>query len=371
MSTLGLGTLITVIVSLACSFWFFHSLMGSEGYPAIGAGIAGCAIQLFGYGFATSYLPLNRWIRKVLCIVPLALSMLSTYSALYGYLSAEKVAEELATKKQELILDILSQSSKDKQISASAAIQGVGEAYRTQAKGFLQLNDLLRDKDEKLIEKLEIQWSTASKASPLDGLVEITGDSELTTILFCVWLSIMFDMLPIISISVLSTGIKEKKHSDVVHEEFKVVKEDEATSMQSTVCSVETLIDSKERTILIDSEASIKKKVTKITSPEIDENENNSEIVQSEKTEVSSAQVKKKSHIGGEVTYEEILRELKSGQLDTNYKSVRERTGWSQWNAQEFFKNCQEQGVIEKEGRSFKVVLNCSILGQVEKSVNG
>lgn len=357
--TLGIGTVITVLVSLACSYWFFYSLMGSGGYQSIGAGIAGCAIQLFGYGFAASFLKINKIVRVVLCSVPLALSMLSSYSALYGYLSKEKVDGLVASKKESVIFDILEQSAKDKEIAASAAKQGVGDSYRTQAKSFLEMNSETREKDEHLLIKLDEQQEQKRDASPLDGLVYVTGSSELAMILFCAWLAIMFDMLPVIAIGVISRKEEGDKSNDDVQEQGQDHDEDidhEAQAIddhayapgQETSGS-EVVTDS----IMVKGNVGI--------DDDINSSHENPSACLTECEESNDDLL---------LSQDEVVTEIRHGRVKPNYKHVQQITGWSQWKAQEFFKHCQEIGVLEKHGRSFKVVNNLTVIGQSKKAVN-
>ncbi len=92
-ATLGFATLIAVSVSLACSYWFFYSLFDGHGYEAIAAGLAGCAIQIFSYGFS-QYLTRAKWytlpLWAMLCIMPLLLSIFSTYTTIYSYLEVKQ-----------------------------------------------------------------------------------------------------------------------------------------------------------------------------------------------------------------------------------------------------------------------------------------
>jgi len=347
-TTLGLATLITVAVSLACSYWFFYSLMGSEGYQAVGAGIAGCAIQLFGYGFAATFLPLKLPTRIFLCAVPLALSMLSSYSALYGYLSKEKATENLATIEQKLIVNILEQSAKDKVIASSAAQQGVTEAYRTQAKGFLQFNDVSRDKDEQLLSKLNQHKAENANASPLDGLVKVTGDSEITIIIFCAWLAIMFDILPVIAISVIShrreDSFTQKTLAVNYQEEILQVPAAEANTNHKSGISAEPGAE--------------------------DELEEIQETIQQNNTDMVEASTNNTEKPNKEVTFSDVIAELIKGELEPKYKAIREYTGWKQWRAQEFFKHCQENNILEKDGRTFKIITNVMAIESVRKVAN-
>lgn len=372
MATLGIGTLITILVSLACSYWFFFSLMGSAGYQAIGAGIAGCAIQLFGYGFAVSFLPLKKYIRAILCIVPLALSMLSTYSALYGYLTKERDNSEITAKKQQMMFEILEQSAKDKKIATIAAKQGVGEAYRTQAKGFLQMNDSSRDKDEKLLEKLEEQVSNNHEASPLDGLVRVTGNSELATVLFCIWLAIMFDMLPVIAIGVISQSrsVKPRVEIDIadttpLHEPVNISKNRGYMNID-TECALNAQSEHPDQVGHSVDERKPEDQSKVIDKPKNNVFENKLKPVTTKHCETTE----NPASVVQEFTYDEVISELKYGRLKSNYKAVQQYTGWSQWKTQEFFKYCQEIDVLVKEGRTFKVVNNLALLSHVKKVVN-
>lgn len=357
--TLGIGTLTTVLVSLACSYWFFYSLMGSGGYQAIGAGIAGCAIQLFGYGFAASFLKINKPVRVVLCSVPLALSMLSSYSALYGYLSKEKVDGIVDSKKESVIFDILEQSAKDKEIAASAAKQGVGDSYRTQAKSFLEMNSEIREKDEDLLIRLDEQQKQKRDASPLDGLVYVTGSSELAMIIFCAWLAIMFDMLPVIAIGVISRREEADKSNDDEQNQDNGNDDDihyapqgiddhtYAMDHENTVDEIAT------ESVLVDDNSVIDNDLNNSDKNAseclIDCEDNNNDLLLSQ---------------------DEVVTEIRHGRVKPNYKHVQKITGWSQWKAQEFFKHCQEIGILEKHGRSFKVVNNLTVIGHSKKAVN-
>lgn len=362
--TLGMGTIITVLVSLACSYWFFFSLMGGEGYQAIGAGIAGCAIQLFGYGFAGSFLPINRFTRYFLCTIPLALSMICSYSALYGYLSKEQESQTLTSTKQALIVDLLEQSLKDKEIASSAAKQGVSEAFRSQAKSFLQFNDASREKDVELLEKLEQSETQTRKANPLDGLVKVTGDNHLTTVAFCGWLAVMFDILPVIAIGVISRRKESEKPADVVVEDITVIVANQAQSEPNSVIEKESTLQTKtvEQTHhTAASQYSVPPAQIETTEGQV-EDETLGDAALNETPEGSEDL--------NEVLGEEIAQRIKQGTLEPNYKAVQAETGWSQWKAQEFFKHCQEIGLLEKEGRTFKVVNRLAVVSDIKKVAN-
>ncbi|MBT3205228.1 MAG: hypothetical protein HOM14_03800 [Gammaproteobacteria bacterium] len=348
LSTLGLGTLITIAVSLACSYWFFHSLMGGDGYQAIGAGIAGCAIQLFGYGFAVTYLPINNALRVGLCIVPLGLSMLSTYSALYGYLSHEKDTGVINTRKQELIFNILEQSAEDKKIASAAADQGVGQSYRSQAKKFLELNNKSRDKDEQLLSKLDKEQENKRAASPLDGLVKVTGDSELTTIIFCVWLAIMFDMLPVVSIGVFS----RKKEED----RYVIAHHGETLADMEAVEHKPVIKQRKEKPEWTPREQPVKNPLPE--KKKVSSNKDNHAPATARSTSAPKGYVKKHNNLDDSL----IINEIMNGNIRPTYKDIMEFTGWTKHKTAPFINRCLDQGVLQKKGNKFILVENVTYL---------
>lgn len=394
--TLGMGTAITVVVSLACSYWFFSSFMGGSGYQAIGAGIAGCAIQLFGYGFSASFLRIHTLVRWLLCFVPLALSMFCTYSALYGYLSAEKQQQTMVGKKQDLILGILEQSAKDKTIITEAAKQSLSVKYRNQAKNYLHSNEAARDKDEKLIEKLDEVSARTQGVTPLDGLVRVTGNSEVTTIAFCVWLAVLFDTLPVIAIAVIT------RRKAIYHEPVESLLGAQSTSnehfsnvfapviMVETSESVSQAVQASEpeksdltTRVNDDSTQSYERITTEepcsevvpsfVHSPRIDVVSLPTRDVIVKSDEISQIPIQDDLSTVVktiELSYNEVVLMMQSGTLKPNYKSVQEITGWSQWKAQDFFKNCQENGILEKEGRTFKLLNSAEQFEPMQAAVN-
>lgn len=319
--TLGLGTLITITVSMACSYWFFYSLMGNEGnegYEAMGAGIAGCAFLLFGYGFSASFLPMNNTLRISLSIIPLTLSMFTTYSALYGYLTYEKASEALNGRKEEVIFNILQQSSDDKKVASAAAKQGVGQSYRSQAKRFLEMNDKTRLKDEALLNKLDETQANKRPASPLDGLVKITGNSELTTVAFCVWLAIMFDLLPVVSIGVFSR--KKKTEVSLV----KAIKTKPKDKIQENKTDVYPFLDS--------------------TIKDLDDDSNDKKL---------SLDTDNVRHIKQSYSTEErmVMNEINEERLDVNAVAIMKRTNWKKSKAYDLLNYCGAEGICLKDDK--------------------
>lgn len=344
--TLGLATIIGIGVSLACSFWFFYSLMGGTGPEAIGAGIAGCALQIFGYGFAASFLNMNGLARFILCAMPLALSMFSSYSATYGYLTYEQEVKLRDGRKTEVVYDIINQSSVDKGIASKAASQGVSEKYRTQAKGFLESNERALERDMAMLERLDAQGA-AEQASPLDGLVKVTGDAALTTILFCAWLAVLFDLLPVVAITFL-TGKEDK--SDLSEQVFVDIESTELRSKGSIKekdpeiqKSVKAGLEENE-TLLVDETS--KSKVT--------HNRQKTEAKQIEQVELVQKVAPNK--VAVDESYEHLLLKLRQRAFEPSYAAFMTNTGLTKWKAQKFFERCAEDGHVKRNGRSFEVV---------------
>lgn len=210
--TLGLGSFVAVLVSLVCSFWFFYSLSGSHGITSIFAGIAGCSIQLCGYGFASTR-NINPPLRVCLCVAPIALSIFCTYATVYGFLVTGHEDHASSIQKSELTLKLIDQSMRDQSIASLAAEQGLEGSYREQAKKFLQHNNNARNRDERLLESLSGEGREAPSGSPLSGLISITGDGAMTIILFCAWVSLMFDLLPVVALYLISGQHRPSKIS--------------------------------------------------------------------------------------------------------------------------------------------------------------
>ena len=336
--TLGLATMIGITVSLACSYWFFYSLMGGSGPEAIAAGIAGCALQLFGYGFAASFLRLHGVARLLLCAMPLALSMFSSYSAMYGYLSHEQATSVNDGRKTDLVYGILEQSSEDKSIAAAAASQGVADKYRTQARGFLEANERARAQDVDLLDRLDEQ-TVQDKASPLDGLVKVTGDQALTTVLFCAWLAVLFDLLPVIAIAVISANHPVRARPTPAPVQSMPIELDAAASQQDPLEAI----------------AATPQTPAFIEEP-LPEAALHSPIIEDAPVTAAPKKASSSRTVAGEGDFFSWVTQLQGGSFEPTYGAFQQHTGLSKWQAQNFFKQCLAQGIVAKEGRRIKVL---------------
>lgn len=356
--TLGVATAVAIAVSLACSFWFFFSLMGGEGPQAIGAGVAGCTLQIFGYGFAASFLKVNPLARLLLCAMPLALSMFSSYSAIYGFLSHEQEAKFGHDKKTEMVYQMLEQSAADKQTTSEAASNGIKGKYKSMGKELLASNERAMERDMQLLDKID-DPRPSSKASPLDGLVKVTGDASLTTILFCAWLAVLFDLLPVVAISVLSKSSKRKLINELIDLDVQITETEHTDLLNNTV---ETEID-------VHAQAHIEheKNPEELEQDKTDQIELNQSA---EKKRVAKTQTKAAKQSDGD--YEETTLKLRQGLFEATYTGYCEFTGRSKWQAQNFFKRAQEDGYVKKSGRAFEVVdplTNVSMLPNTAQAV--
>ncbi len=356
--TLGVATMVAIAVSLACSFWFFFSLMGSDGPQAIGAGIAGCTLQIFGYGFAASFLKLNPLARFLLCAMPLALSMFSSCSAIYGFLSHEQEVKSGQNKKTEMVYQILEQSAADKKTASEAASNGIKGKYKSMGKDLLASNERAMERDMQLLDKID-DPDSLSKASPLDGLVKVTGGASMTTILFCAWLAVLFDLLPVVAISILSNSTKRKLIDD---------------SMDLDVEVTEVLhTDLKNNTV--DTEIAVH------AQPHIENEQKLQELDQVQTQQVEprktaekrpSINLQNKASKQSDRDYGETILKLRQGLFEATYIGYSEVTGRSKWQAQNFFKRAQEDGYVKKSGRAFEVVdplTNVSMLPNAAQAV--
>ncbi|BFM18831.1 hypothetical protein R50073_50140 (plasmid) [Maricurvus nonylphenolicus] len=356
--TLGVATAVAISVSLACSFWFFFSLMGGEGPQAIGAGIAGCTLQIFGYGFAASFLKVNPLARFMLCAMPLALSMFSSYSAIYGFLSHEQEAKSGQNKKTEMVYQMLEQSAADKKTASEAASNGIKGKYKSMGKDLLASNERAMERDMQLLEKID-DPEPSSKASPLDGLVKVTGDASMTTILFCAWLAVLFDLLPVVAISVLSNSTRRKLIDESLGMDVEVT-ETVHTDLKNNTVDTE---------IAVHAQAQIQheEQTQELDQVHVEQVEPTQSI--EDKPAVKSQNKAAKQSDGD---YEETILKLRQGMFEATYTGYSEFTGRSKWQAQNFFKRAQEDGYVKKSGRAFEVVdplTNVSMLPNAAQAV--
>lgn len=230
-ASVTLGCLTLMLASIACTGWFFYSWLG--GVAGIVGALVGCAVQLMAYGFSGVIVHQKDILLKIILFSlissALALSVLSSYATLNGYFKAlqaeNEASSELAQQKDQARQAVLSQRmqllesmSRDVEIGSDAANQGIDGNYRTQASEFLETNAATRSEMVAQIENVEqladsqlFTQPEAERASPIDGLSELLGGQNLTIVILCLWLAIMFDALPIVGITLFEAKAKQKR----------------------------------------------------------------------------------------------------------------------------------------------------------------
>lgn len=233
-SSVGLGCLILMLASIACTGWFFYSWLG--GIPGLVGASVGCAVQIMAYGFSGVIVHQANGLLKLILLSliasALALSILSSYATLNGYFSAlqeqSNAKTALAAQKEQAVqaaldqrMQLMQSMSRDVELGSQAANQGLNDKYRTQANQFLKNNEATRSALVEQIEKVEalaqseLLTETEEKtASPIDGLSGVLGGQNSAIMVLCIWLALMFDALPIVGIALFearSKRIKEAK----------------------------------------------------------------------------------------------------------------------------------------------------------------
>jgi len=345
-ATLVLATLIAVSVSLSCSFWFFYTLIGDGGYPSIFAGLAGCTFQLFAYGFSSYILNIKRFyfipIWFIFCLMPLLLPIFTTYTTLYGYINAGQQKIEKSEVRSQIILDMIEQNKAEASIIVEAAKQSVNERYRTQAERLLTNNKTKNSDNLALLDKLE-ETQSSVKTSPLDGLISVTGNSDLTKIVFCAWLSILFDILPVFAIATLSRK-KDKasasnKIEDATHKEIQSTVH--LTSTRSPLTTRDVPREESQR-LLLDEQPTKVKKVMPHSSTEL------KEPVEAE----PRLEPQDPTHTEADSDlYEELFSKIRSGIIVPEYSAIMDATGWTRWQTQVFFNEAKKRDIVEKKGK--------------------
>lgn len=224
---LFLGTVILVIASLGWSFWFFYSFLnnGDSDQILVGlfgrqlpvipmaAGCVGCGAQLFVYSFAANLGHIKdhffKWLLICVSSTTIGLSMFSTYSTLTSFLEAKSQTVTRSEFVSSQKLRIIESRNSDLNTNSAAAEQAISDKYRTQSKALTESNEALRQRQLEELDRLADEETP--RASPLDGLIRVAGKEGLVSALFCAWLAITFDLLPILGISLLSRLSLDRK----------------------------------------------------------------------------------------------------------------------------------------------------------------
>lgn len=335
-----IAILITTIVSLGCNFWFFYSLFGGQGNEAIAAGLSGCAIQLFGYAFSM-YLANAKWYFKplVACValMPLALTMFTTFTTIYGFVASESVKQQQIAKRDEFIFSSLEQSKASQKLLMETAEQGLSVRARSQVERLIKSSNEAKAIDAELIKQVATSGTETKKKSPLDGLLMVAGNKELTLKIFCMWLAALFDILPVIAFMLLGNESRQKviKIIDPPQvNEVKPVKQETAANevieMPQNRIEVETDQNTQEDAVTVTTK-NVFPFIQKVIATQIE-----SEVI----SEPEVGPVK--------VDYDSIILAILEKKIQPSYKEVQSFANISQWEAQKFFKWAVTTGKISR-----------------------
>ncbi len=376
--TLGLGIIITVAVSLSCSYWFFHSLAGGEGRGAVLTGVAGCAIQLFGYGFAANYLDVSKWQRIVAVTAPLVLSMFTTYSSLVGYIESqiatrerqERVDQEIEQRKaaqsevvgsyQDAVLTLIRQSTEN-QKAVTRQAEAAPEGFHSHKKSMLESNQAARGADLQLLTKIESSLSIGEndqvsldgsevQPSSVEGLVDLARYSTLAMILICAWLAILFDALPVVGISKLTHQFAgSEANADTQEPQSELPQTQQEQPVAKAQCT-------SPETSALEPKAEVAKELApaKIAAPHLVKSLPPKPNVVDDRSESTVVPTLPSLNFG------DVSKQIASKELKPTKKSVGEFTGWDRQKIGDYFAFAIASGIVQSSGNSYRLVNNTS-----------
>lgn len=410
---LFIGTILLVSASLGCSFWFFYSFLdtGSSNQMMLNiewfqvpllpvvAGAVGCGAQLFVYSFTANLTHVKDLLFKavliLISVMTIGLSMFSTYSTLISFLENKSNAmshHEFVSEQRQKIIE---SRASDMSINSTSAEQAISDKYRTQSKGLTDVNESLREKQ--LNELSNLSTTAVNKASPLDGLVRVVGSDSMVSTLFCAWLAITFDLLPILGISLLgrlAMGFqREKLAANLVSHGRTEINEN-----TDELPNIDTVATSNERKELVGSTANLlaTKNIQKNVNVQVPDDKTVEELNKLGKENDENALhqnltrgrthkkdvlptsmdkntqpdphnrilqeiIDKKSifsdipadyqkvpigEIPTEILYPIITKYLSEGAIPISYSGVIEFTGLSKWKVQQYFTKAVEEGFL-------------------------
>lgn len=335
LGVFSVAILVTTVVSLGCNFWFFYSLFGGQGNEAIAAGCSGCAIQLFGYGFSM-YLARAKWYFKpvvgLVAILPLMLSMFTTFTTVYGFVANESIKQQNISKRDEYIYSSLEQSKAAQKLLQQTAEQGLTVRARSQVERLIKSGNEAKALDAELIKQISVNQTQDKKTSPLDGLILIAGEKEKTLKLFCFILSALFDMLPVIALMLLGNDDKSAKEKHIFSQS-----EEQMTENLNVVEPITPESDFKESgDEEFHKETALPENVVLFVHKQ---SVNDTEDDKSEVTE---------DNVIAKIDYETIMAAIMERKIAPSYKEVQSFANFSQWETQKFFKWAQTEGKISR-----------------------
>lgn len=354
--------------SLGCSFWFYYSFFdGATSTPhtfvlynvslhtlPVIAGLVGCGAQLFVYAFIGNVSRVNGAIFKLtltmVSILTMALTIVSTYSTLTSMLLQKETAAANNAYFEEQKRQIIDSRSRDIDTLSTAANQAVQDKYRSQGKQNTESNEQLRREQLLLLDQLSSDTKTSTKATPIDSLVKIFGDNEKAKNYFCLWIAVMFELLPILGIAMQGKLEKVKTVNTRKYESIKI--ETEKTSKKSQPfpqpASVKNEADKtikKSPLVQLNDEQPLPAR-----PPAESDNFDASKfltdkplVYQKLKPEYQNQSVEE---IDDDVLYPVLIKSLYEKEIPLSYAGVQEFTGLSKWKVQRFFHKVTDERII-------------------------
>jgi hypothetical protein len=181
----------------------------------------------------------------------------------------------------------------------------------------------------------------------------------MTTVLFCAWLAVLFDLLPVVAISVLSKSSRRKLIDESIDLDVEVT-EIVHTDLKNNTVDTEIAVHAQALT-------QHEEQPQELDKVQVEQTESSQSV---EKKPAAKAQTKAAKKSDGD--YEETILKLRQGLFEATYTGYGEFTGRSKWQAQNFFKRAQEDGYVKKSGRAFEVVdplTNVSMLPNAAQAV--
>ncbi|RYY74424.1 MAG: hypothetical protein EOO52_12735 [Gammaproteobacteria bacterium] len=342
----ALAISITTLVSLGCNFWFFYLLFGGHGNEAIAAGLSGCAIQLFGYGFSM-YMGRAKWLLKpliaIVAIMPLMLSTFTTFTTLYGYIAGETLKQASNDRRENYIYSALEQSKNSQQLLQETAEQGLTVRARSQVERLMKSSNEAKALDAELLKQLAPVNEKENRSSPLDGLILLIGDKDTTIKMFCIWLAVLFDFLPVVALMML--GNEKRLQASVVvptaHEFDGLLERDPANH-----CNADVAPDNADHPL-----------IEEINTENVYA-ENVYPFFQKPPLETcQEPQVESPALSTVKIDYNTIILAIVDKQIAPSYKEVQSFANFTQWEAQKFFKWAVTEGKITRmKANKFQVV---------------
>ena len=141
------------------------------------AGIAGCAVQIFAYGFS-AHISNDSEGRKFwvfVCVMPLLLSIFSTYTTLYGFINAAVEKDARLTQSSDAKRQVIEELIRDNRVARNAIAQTNVDSIRKNTDSLERAMDVSSrsaQQDLNLLEKLDDHSKAVEEVTPFQVLSE-------------------------------------------------------------------------------------------------------------------------------------------------------------------------------------------------------